>query len=99
VDDGPAIAGNDVDGLDGCAAAFGMEEFQCDVPRRADVDPMVFPVDPQGGLIHMHGGLGEELFDGRLLPGPQGVMQLHEVLQEGRLGDGQSVRGWSVAPA
>jgi hypothetical protein len=36
----------------------------------------------------MHGGLGEELFDGRVLPGCQGLMQLQHVLQDGRLGEG-----------
>jgi hypothetical protein len=35
----------------------------------------------------MQGGQGQELFDGRLLTVRQGLMQLHHVPQEGRLGN------------
>jgi hypothetical protein len=27
------------------------------------MDPVVLTIDPQGGLIHVQGGLGEELVD------------------------------------
>ena len=33
VDDGPSVAGNDVDRLDGLAAAFGVEKLQGGVPE------------------------------------------------------------------
>ena len=48
---------------------------------------MVLARDPQGGLVHVERGLGEELRDGRLLPGGQGLVQLHHVLEEGRRGE------------
>ena len=35
----------------------------------------------------MQGGLREQLLDSRLLPGRQGVMKLHHVVEQGRLGE------------
>ncbi len=68
VDDVAVIGGDDVDGVDGLAPAFGMEELARDGPRRVDVDPVVFAIDPHGRLVHVQGGLFQELVHGRLLP-------------------------------
>ena len=101
--DGSAfIAGDDADGLDGFPPALGMEELEGDVPGRVDVDPVVLAIDPQGGLVHMQGGLGESsCVDGRLLPGLQGLMELHHVVEQGGLGQEPTDQGvrWSAAPA
>ena len=51
------------------------------------MDPVVLALDPQGSLIHVQGGLGEERLDGGALPLGQGVMQLQDPLQQGRFGD------------
>ena len=51
------------------------------------MDPVVLPLDPQGGLIHVQRGLAEDLLDGGLLPGRQGLVQLHHILEDRRLGD------------
>jgi hypothetical protein len=48
---------------------------------------VVLALDPQGSLIHVQGGLGEERLDGGALPLGQGVMQLQDPLQQGRFGD------------
>jgi len=51
------------------------------------MDPVVLAFDAQGGLIHMRGGLPEQLLDGGLLPGFQRQIQLLQVAEDGRLGD------------
>ena len=87
MDHHPAIAGNDADGLNGLAPPLGVQELQRDLAGGADMDPVVAFVDPQGGLVYMQGGPGQELFNGGLFPVRQGMVQLHHVLQDGRLRD------------
>ena len=87
------VAGNDADGLDGLAPALGVEAFERDVARTVDVDPVILPVHAQRGLVDMHGGHGEEAFDGALLPLGQGVMELKKVAEESGLGDGLADEG------
>ena len=88
MDDDPAIARDEVEGLKGLPPAFGMEELQGDITGGVDMDSVVLAIDPQGGFIHVQGGVGEELVDRCLFPTGQGLMQLHHPFQEGRLRDG-----------
>ena len=41
-----AVVGDDANGLDRLLAALGVKELQGDVTCRADMDPMVLPIDP-----------------------------------------------------
>ena len=59
VDEDATLAGDDVDRVGGLMAAAAVEELQGDWPAAVEVDPMVLAIDPQGGLIGMHAGLGE----------------------------------------
>ena len=67
VDRDAPVSGNDADRLDGLAAALGVEAFERDVAPGVDVDPVVLSLDAQRGLVDMHGGHGEETFDGAAL--------------------------------
>jgi len=75
MDQHAAVAGDHSEGSHGLATPPGVEELQRDLAGRADVDPVVFPVNPQRGLVDMHCRQGDDLLDGRALPGGQGLEQ------------------------
>ena len=76
VDNDAAVAGDDASGLHRFLPALRMQAFQRDVATGADVDPVVLPVDPQGRLIDVHRGHGQQLLDGRLLPALERPVEL-----------------------
>ena len=91
--DDPSVARDDTDCLHRLLAAFLVQELQGDLAARADVDPLIFLIDPQRGLVHVQGGQREEPVDRRLLPLLEGQMQQHHVLEDGRLGDDLAEQG------
>jgi hypothetical protein len=60
VDDDTPVARDDVDGIGALAPALAVAELQGDLAAAVDVDPVVFAIDPQGGLIGVPAGLGEQ---------------------------------------
>ena len=85
--DDPSVARDHADGLHRLLAAFLVQELQGDLAARADMDPLVLLIDPQGGLVHMQGRQGEEPFDRRFLPLLERHMQDQHVLEDRGLGD------------
>ena len=54
VDRHTGVAGDDADGLDRLAPALGMEAFHGERAGAVDMNPVIFPVHAQRGLIDVH---------------------------------------------
>ena len=93
VDHHAPVAGDNADGVNRLAAAFGVEAFHGERACAVDMNPVALAVHAQRGLIDMHGRHGQEAFDGALLPLGQGLMELSHVVEERGLGDGLSDQG------
>ena len=82
------VAGDDADGLDGLAPAFGMEAFDGERSGGVDVNPVIFPVHAQRGLVDVHRRLCKEALDGVVFPFGQSLMELGDVAEQRRFGTG-----------
>ena len=49
-----AVARDDADGLNRLASAFGVQAFHGERAGAVDMNPVIFPVHAQRGLIDMH---------------------------------------------
>ena len=68
VHDHPAIFRDDANSGHRFQPAFLVDKLTCDIPCRADVDPMIVLLDADGGLIDMHRRLNEDPIGSRLFP-------------------------------
>ena len=68
VDQDASVAGDDIEVVDGGPAALAVDELQRQVPGADGVQPVVFPVDAQAGLVSVQGGHGEQALDRGGLP-------------------------------
>ena len=88
-----AVAREDADGLDGLAPAFGVQALHGERAGAIDVNPVIFPVHAQRGLVDVHRRHGEQALDGVALPLGERVMELCDVAEERGLGEGASNEG------
>ena len=87
VDDHVSVLWNEADIVYRLPPAFSVQELEGDLAGRVDVDPGLFLLHPQRGLIDVHGGHGEQILPGTGLPPRESLVDSREEAEEGGFGE------------
>ena len=87
MDDHVFVPGDEADIVYRLTPAFSVQELEGDLTGRVDVDPGLFLLHPQRGLIDVHGGHGEQVLPGTGLPPRESVMDSCKEAEEGGFGE------------
>ena len=77
---------NDTDRLDGFLASLAMQEPECQGFIGEYMQPLVFAIDPEAGLIGMQGRACQKVFPGGGFPRFKRIMKSLDVTKTGGLG-------------